>query len=107
MAQSEALRALTDIRNVIDRSTRYSTFSALSGFLTGAAAIIGSGAFGHYAQFVGARAEDMTFVYAWAIVFAFCALQHLALTAMKARSRGEVVWSPIARTAFCAMLGPG
>ena len=107
MAQSEALRALSDIRSVIDRSTRYSTFSALSGFLTGIAALIGSGGCGYYADFVGARAEDMTFVYVWAAVFAFASVQHLLLTSLKARKRGEVVWTPIARTAFMALLGPG
>jgi len=107
MAQSEALRALSEIRSVIDRSTRYSTFSALSGFLTGAAAIIGSGGCGYYADFVGARAEDMTFVYVWAGVFVFAAVQHLILTTLKARKRDEVVWTPIARTAFLALLGPG
>lgn len=107
MAQSEALRALSDIRSVIDRSTRYSTFSALSGFLTGVAALIGSGACGYYADFPGARAEEMSFVYVWAGVFAFASLQHVVLTTLKARKRGEVVWTPIARTAFLALLGPG
>ncbi len=107
MAQSEALRALAEIRSVVDRTTRYSTFSALSGFLTGAAALIGSGGCGYFAKFPGARAEDKSFVYVWAGVFAFCAMQHLLLTWLKARSRGEVAWTPIARTALLALLGPG
>lgn len=106
MAQSEAIRALTEIRAVINRSTRYSTFSALSGFLAGAAALIGSGAVGYYRDFPGARADDWNFVYVWAGVFAFAAVQHFILTALKARQRGEAVWTPIARTAFTALVGP-
>jgi hypothetical protein len=107
MAQAEALQALADIRHAIDRSTRYSTFSALSGFLAGAAAFIGSGGCGYYKSFVGARADDWNFVYVWAAVFTFAAVQHAALTAFKARRRGEAIWTPIARTAFLALLGPG
>jgi len=107
MAQAEALQALADIRHAIDRSTRYSTFSALSGFLAGAAAFIGSGACGYFQDFVGARADDWNFVYVWVAVFTFAAVQHALLTALKARQRGEAIWTPIARTAFMALLGPG
>ncbi len=42
MAQDEALRALAEIRFAIDRTARYSTFSALSGFIAGGAALAGS-----------------------------------------------------------------
>ena len=105
-AQTEAIRALTEIRAVVDRTTRYSTFSALSGFLAGVAALIGSGGCGHYRDFPGARADDWSFVYVWSGVFAFAAFQLGLLTALKARQRGEAVWTPIARTAFKALLGP-
>ena len=105
-AQSEAIRALTEIRAVVDRTTRYSTFSALSGFLAGSAALVGSGGCGHYSDFPGACAVDWKFVYVWSGVFAFAALQLGVLTALKARQRGEAVWTPIARTAFKALLGP-
>src|SRR5438045_3354475 len=107
MAQAEALRALSDIRAVIDRTARYSTFSALSGFLAGGAALIGSGACGYFKDFPGARDEGDSFVLVWAVVFAFAAVQYLFLTWLKARRRGEAVWTPIARTAFNALLGPG
>jgi len=108
MAQSEALRALADIRAVIDRTARYSTFSALSGFLAGGAALAGSGGCGYFAQFPGAQDTDgKAYFLVWSGVFAFAALQWLILTWLKARSRGESMWTPIARTAFNAMLGPG
>jgi hypothetical protein len=106
MAQSEALRALADIRSVIDRTARYSTFSALSGFLAGGAALIGSGCCGYFADFPGARSNP-SFFPVWAGVFGFAAVQYLCLTWLKARRRGEPVWTPIARTAFNALLGPG
>ena len=108
IAQEEALRALADIRQVIDRSTRYSTFSALSGFLAGAAALAGSGLCGVFPDFVGADPRNqMSFVGVWGAVLAVAAVSQILLTAMKARARGEAVWTPIARTAFSALLGPG
>lgn len=106
LAQTEALRALSEIRSVIDRTTRYSTFSALSGFLAGAAALAGSGLCGKYSDFPGARAVDWNFVYVWAAVFAFAAIQYVILTLLKTRQRGEAFWTPIARTAFKSLLGP-
>ena len=108
LARNEALRALSDIRAAIDRSTRYSTFSALSGFVAGAAALAGSGACGWASDWPGARPEHgAEFLYVWMGVFALAAVSLLLLTALKARSRGEPLWTPIARTAFSALLGPG
>lgn len=106
MAQSEAIRALAEIRSVVDRSTRYSTFSALSGFLAGGAALLGSGFCGRWTQIPGASPDDWNFVKVWAGVFIFAAVQYGMLTALKARKRGEAFWTPIARTAFNALLGP-
>jgi hypothetical protein len=108
LAQDQALRALSDIRSAIDRSTRYSTFSALSGYLAGIAAIVGSGVCGMYPDLVGAQPRHgLRFVAVWAIVFVIAALSQTILTALKARRRGEAIWTPIARTAFAALLGPG
>mgnify|MGYP001558868681 CR=1 FL=1 len=109
MAQDQAFRALAEIRDVIDRSTRYSTFSALSGFIAGGVALAGSGLCGLSPEFVGARPADgrMEFVAVWGAVFVIAALSLVLLTAMKARQRGEPVWTPIARTAFASVLGPG
>lgn len=108
LAHDEALRALSEIRTVVDRSTRYSTFSALSGFIAGAAALAGSGLCGVF-SFVGThpREGELSFVAVWAAVFVTAAISQILLTTLKARSRGEAVWTPIARTAFAALLGPG
>jgi len=108
LAQDQALRALADIRAVIDRTTRYSTFSALSGFIAGSAALIGSGGCGAYRRFVGTQpGAGLNFVMVWSAVLAIAALAQIVLTTLKARQRGEAVWTPIARTAFASMLGPG
>jgi hypothetical protein len=108
VAQEDALNALSDIRATIDRSTRYSTFSALSGFIAGGAALCGSGIGGLFPQFIGARPEaGYAFVAVWGAVLAVAAVSMLVLTALKARQRGEAVWTPIARTAFNALIGPG
>lgn len=108
LAHDEALRALAEVRTAVERCTRYSTFSALSGFLAGCAALAGSGGCGVFADFVGASpTRGMAFVAVWAGVFAVAAVALALLTWIKARQRGEAVWTPIARTAFTALLGPG
>jgi hypothetical protein len=107
LAQDQALRALAEIRADIDRRTRYSTFSALSGFIAGGAALAGSGLCGAF-SFVGTRPEEgLRFVFVWCAVLAIAGLAQFVLTAAKARQRGEALWTPIARTAFAALLGPG
>lgn len=108
LAQDQALRALVEIRSVIDRTTRYSTFSALSGFIAGVAALIGSGGCGAYATFNGARPQDgIRFVSVWTVVLLVAGTSQFFLTMLKAKQRGEAVWTPIARTAFASLLGPG
>lgn len=107
LAQDEALRALHDIRSAIDRTTRYSTFSACSGFLAGAAALLGSGLCGQLPGWAGADPlRGSAFLQVWTAVFTVAACGLFVLTAMKARQRGEPPWTPIARTAFGALLGP-
>jgi len=107
-AQDEALRALAEIRAVVDRSARYSTFSAASGFIAAGAAFVGSGVCGAFPDFPGAQPQaGWVFAGVWAGVFVTAAVALAVLTALKARRRGEVVWTPIARTAFAALLGPG
>src|SRR5579862_7999239 len=106
LAQDQALRALAEIRSVVDRSTRYSTFSALSGFIAAAASLAGSGLCGYFSNFAGARPETGTrFVSVWGVVLAVAAFAQIVLTTIKARNRGEAVFTPIARTAFTSMAG--
>jgi hypothetical protein len=108
MAQSEALKALSHIRAVVDRTTRYSTFSALSGFIAGLAALGGSGVCGLWPACPGARPETkIRFLTVWALVCAVGTVSMLLLTWLKARKRGEPAWTPIARTALSVLLGPG
>ena len=108
LAQDEALRALTDIRAAIDRTTRYSTFSALSGFVAGAVALAGSGLCGMVSDWPGAQPQSgPVFLTVWGVVFTAAALALAVFTALKARKRHQPVWTPIARTAFLALLGPG
>lgn len=108
MAQDEALRALAYIRAAVDHTTRYSTFSALSGFVAGLASLAGSGGCGYWKDWPGARPDaGWHFLAVWASVFVVAASALLLLTWMKARRRGTPAWTPIARTALTAMLGPG
>jgi hypothetical protein len=108
LAQDEALIALAEIRAAAERSTRYSRFSALAGFLTGAAALAGSGLCGLYPEFLGAQPElGMPFVIVWTTVLVLAATVQLGMTVMKAYERSEAVFTPIARTAFLALIGPG
>lgn len=108
MARDEALRALGYIRAAIDRTTRYSTFSAWSGFIAGTAALAGSGGCGWAVENPGCHPlMGPRFLGVWLGVFAVAAVTMLILTALKAQQRGERMWTPIARTAFGALLGPG
>ena len=108
LAQDQALRALSEIRDVVDRTTRYSTFSALSGVIAGGAAVLGSGGCGLWPAFTGADpTRGLHFVGIWAAVLVVAAIGLVVMTAIKARQRGEALWAPIARTAFAALLGPG
>ncbi|MBI3829639.1 MAG: hypothetical protein HY291_08990 [Planctomycetes bacterium] len=108
LARDEALRALSDIRAVIDRTAKYTTFSALSGFVAGAAALVGSGACGLISEWPGADpSRGLLFLLVWTCVLAVAAAGMALLTWQKARQRGQRVWTPIARTAFLALIGPG
>lgn len=108
LAHDEALRALAEVRTAVERCTRYSTFSALSGFIAGGVALAGSGGCGLLPGFVGANpSRGMSFVAVWSGVLVVAAIALAILTWIKARQRGEAVWTPIARTAFTALLGPG
>jgi len=108
LAHDEALRALAEVRTAVERCTRYSTFSALSGFIAGCAALVGSGGCGFVSGFVGANpSRGIAFVAVWAGVLVVATVGLTVLTWIKARQRGEAVWTPIARTAFTSILGPG
>ncbi len=107
LAQDEALRALSDIRAAIDRTTRYSTFSALSGVIAGSAAVAGSGLFGYFENWAGAQPLwGPHFLWVWSGVFGIAILSLFLLTWMKARKRGDPAWTPIAKTALSALVGP-
>jgi hypothetical protein len=107
LAHDQALDALAEIRAVIDRSARYSRFSALSCFIAGAAGLAGSGACG-FAPFAGTNPQQgWNFIAIWTLVFFIALVSQVVLTYLKARQREEAFWTPIARTAFGALLGPG
>ena len=108
LAKEEALTALAEIRAAADRSTRYSRFSALAGFLSGGAALAGSGLCGLFPEFIGAQPEHgLSFVAVWGAVLLFAAVAQIWMTVLKARQRGEAIFTPIARTAAASLLGPG
>jgi len=108
LAQEEALTALAEVRAAADRSTRYSRFSALAGFLTGGAALAGSGLCGMFPEFIGAQPKHgLQFVAVWGAVLLCAAVVQSWMTVMKAGQRGEAVFTPIARTATASLLGPG
>lgn len=108
MAKDEALRALSDIRAVIDRTAKYTTFSAMSGFVAGCAAILGSGFFGLIAAWPGTDPQrKLAFLAVWGAVLCVAAVGLAVFTWLKSRQRGQRVWLPIAQMAFGSMMGPG
>ena len=106
-AQDEAFKALTYIRTAVDKVHRYSTFSALSGFWACIAALIGSGVCGIFPDWPGASpAQGPKFLQVWITVWFVATMGQFGFTFLKARSRGESFFSPIAVTALTVLAGP-
>ncbi len=97
---AEASENLRIIRDLMERSTRYSTFSGLSGILAGTAAIIGTLLTYHLQP--GAKA----FLVIWSAVVAFALLNDYLITKRKARGVGKHIVSRLGKQMVLASM-PG
>jgi hypothetical protein len=118
----EPITQLTEIRNLMERSSRFISLSGLSGVAAGIIALIGSGiAFAYlgfdkrYFEIKGFMSLSIGFHYshAWVfvlfdafIVLILALLSGVYFTTRKARSRGLKVWDSTARRMLINLLIP-
>ena len=102
--RTDAARDLARIRDLMERAGRYSHLSGLSALLAGLLGAAG-------AVVCLARGIDFNtplharaLAWIWGGTLALAAGQHLALTVLHARRRGEPAWTPLARQVALAQL---
>ncbi len=119
--QHEQLQSLHEIRNIMDRSTRFQSLSGLSGIFVGLFALAGAGAVQWYLGIhqsgysalsqnrLGAEAVQYTLLVA-AAVFGLAAGTVLYFTGLKARKAKQSAWTSQAKrllTNFCLPMAVG
>src|SRR2546425_7810129 len=97
MQLEHAEHTLETIRTLMERSQRYQHLSGYSGLVAGSLVLAGCGALAN-------GWTPVSFAVVWTTVFALAFATNAALTANRARQRGEPVWSRQARTVTLAVL---
>src|SRR2546426_2983130 len=97
MQLEQAEHTLETIRTLMERSQRYQHLSGYSGLVAGSLVLAGCGV-------LAKGWTPVSFALVWTIVFALAFATNAALTANRARQRGEPVWSRQARTVTLAVL---
>ena len=122
MDSEKHLEALSDIRNMMERSTRFVSLSGLSGVFAGIFALAGAWAaymylgmhsegdlYYEYSRTAGGERNlnfyEFFFTDAVSVLVLSVAVSTI-LTVRKARKAGEKVWNPVARRLFWNMLIP-
>ncbi len=101
MQLEHAEHTLETIRTLMERSQRYEHLSGYSGLIAGGLVLTGATVLaGHWLPV----AVETSFVIVWTTVFLLAFATNAALTANRARQRGEPVWSRQARTVTRAVL---
>src|SRR5437870_2874771 len=96
MQLEHAEHTLETIRTLMERSQRYQHLSGYSGLVAGSLVLAGCGALAN-------GWTPVSFAVVWTTVFALAFATNAALTANRARQRGEPVWSRQARTVTLAL----
>lgn len=97
MQAEQAEHSLETIRTLMERSQRYEHISGAAGLVAGSAALAGCAVLAN---------GWLSFGIVWSLVFAVAFVAHAILTFVRARRRGEPIWSRQARTVLLAVL-PG
>jgi len=95
MDKSDAEERIALIRDVMERSARYTHFSGLSGVISGVVALIGC-AVTHYWVFRVPSSERQVGLFAltWLVVLLTAVVVDLALADRDARASGSSLWTP-------------
>ena len=103
---SEAQENLRLIRQTMERSTKYSTLSGISGVVSGAIALIGAFL---QEEMPGARSQlsdRFSFLFGWAVVVGLALVADYFLTKRRAANVGKKAFSPLGKQMARAVL-PG
>lgn len=106
MEKTQAEESIQLIRDVMERSARYTHFSGLSGVISGILALIGCAAT-YWINFnVPLGNQSTWFAVTWCGVLAAAVGEDLALAQRKAKRRGNTIWTPATYQVMKAIL-PG
>lgn len=97
MHAEQAEHTLETIRTLMERTKRYEQISGYSGVVAGGATLAGCGVLAQ---------GWLSFGVVWSLVFVVALVAHVLFTFVRARNRGEPIWSRQARTVLLAVL-PG
>lgn len=98
----EAEQNLRIIRDLMERSTKYSTFSGLSGVLAGLISIIGCLIQGLYIVRLPPAQKTTAFIWHWAVVIALVIGVDYILTKRRARLVGKTILSRLGKQMLLA-----
>jgi hypothetical protein len=98
----EAEQNLRIIRDLMERSTKYSTFSGLSGVLAGLISIIGCLIQGLYIIHLPAAEKSTAFLWNWGIVITLAIGVDYVLTKRRARQVGKTILSRLGKQMLLA-----
>jgi hypothetical protein len=97
--QEEQLEMLADIRNLMDRSSRFISLSGMSGVLAGLSALVGAGfLFLQHSQAAGKWVGQLDLQHSWVIVLVAGAVLATTLTGgylltrKEAKKQGQLMW---------------
>jgi len=106
MDQVEAVRQIAWIRETMERSSRYSSYSGVGAILSGLLALVGAGlSFGVHLK-VGVLFGSAlgTWALIWLLVFTGALMTNITFTTRKARRLGVEAWTPKTRRIIFSML---
>lgn len=94
MDRHSAEENLQVIREVMERSARYTHFSGLSGVISGVLALIGCAATWLIYERVDPARANLYYILTWCAVLALAMAEDLLLAHLKARANGQSIWNP-------------
>lgn len=106
MDRQSAENDLQLIREVMERSARYTHFSGLSGVLSGILGLIGCAVTYWINSNVDHQMHNLWYLTAWSTVLILAIVEDLFLAQRKARASGQTIWSPATYQVIRAVL-PG
>lgn len=94
MDKVQAEESIKLIRDVMERSARYTSFTGLSGILAGLTALAGCAATYWIYYHLPADVHHNAYAVTWVSVLIFAIAQDMALAQRKARRNGTTIWVP-------------